>query len=191
MTRAIVGRAPGEPNTRWTSAPTPNPSSTPANKSFGKVTPRYIAATPSPSTSVQPNTRVGRATYGLAALITATVTAIRTAGNAGEPPRLAAMRTLCAKASCATTIWPIARAVPHARSPAIDRTRASRHRLATSAATTTRPTAHSVPRRYRPRNTGVRPFGNVLNRSNAARSLAVTLPAWCAASTKRTATTAS
>src|SRR3954466_3734649 len=161
----MVGRVPGDPNTRCTRDATVTPSTTPATRSLGNAAPRYIADTPRSTTISHPSTRAGRGTYGAAATITATMIATRVDGYAdGDPPNPTAIRSEWAMLSWASTISPSARAEPHARTPATTRSRARRRRPATSAATTTRPTAHNAPRRYSERNSGASAPGSVLNR---------------------------
>ena len=78
--------------------------------------------------------------------MTATTMATRTAGNEGEPsPNRVTMSRLFTSDWFTSTIWPITRAITQVAAPAMNMSRARRHRRANSAATATSPTAQSAP----------------------------------------------
>ena len=149
-TCAVVGRPPGEPKTRCTAAAIPQPSTTPANAASGQRRPevergdRHGAGRGADRAGGS-----GRVRYGDATAITATMTASRTTGNDGDRVTDAGhdlQPVTIARVPDDDTPMKPARAPMRAprRSPC---PRASRQRRATSAATTTRPTAHSAPNR--------------------------------------------
>ncbi len=82
--------------------------------------------------------------------MTAEIIASRTTGKFGVdlPKRVTTSREWSTLVSVTASV-PTSRATTHAATPAIRRSRPSRHRRATSAATTMRPSAHNAPKRYR------------------------------------------
>ena len=74
LTRPTVGRPPGEPRTRWTTAPASRPIVTDATASRPRVAPRNNVPITSAAISTRPNVRNGSVTYGENTASTATST---------------------------------------------------------------------------------------------------------------------
>ncbi len=108
--------------------------------------------------------------------MTATITASRTTGNDGVLPNRLAWSMPVAMLESPTTTTPMSRAANQDTTPAIAMSRASRQRRATSAATTTSPSAHIAPKLYRRSKNGWSASGSPLISRNRSIWVAPSLP---------------